>query len=365
MNRKEHWLIPIVAKKPDGTNQRKDLFSSLIRCILFFLSLVYRVIVAVRNWAYDKQLLKIHDAAMPVISVGNLTTGGTGKTPVVMWLVDFLNRTLPQCDVAIISRGYHTPDGANLNDEGQEIALRFPDIKQFQDRDRVASAGEFLAQSNSNNPSQTIIVDDGFQHRRLYRDLDIVLIDATNPFGYGHLLPRGLLREPACNLKRADAVILTRSNHVSSEEKSKIKSAIDSANAHLCWVESVLVYNNWLSQSGKLIKLQHLNGTNVTAFCGIGNPDSFRKSLGETQVHFREFVQFPDHHHYSNQDLANIIETAARNQSDAIVCTCKDLVKIPNELKSPVPIYALVADIEITEGNAELTERIREICTSE
>ena len=157
MNRKEHWLIPIVAKKPDGTNQRKDLFSSLIRCILFFLSLVYRVIVAVRNWAYDKQLLKIHDAAMPVISVGNLTTGGTGKTPVVMWLVDFLNRTLPQCDVAIISRGYHTPDGANLNDEGQEIALRFPDIKQFQDRDRVASAGEFLAQSNSNNPSQTIM----------------------------------------------------------------------------------------------------------------------------------------------------------------------------------------------------------------
>ena len=359
MNHKEHWLIPIIAKQVNGNYRQSDLFSRFVRCGLFCLSLVYRLIIHVRNWAYDVRLLKISEVATPVISIGNLTTGGTGKTPMVMWLLTRLHGVNDR-ELAVVSRGYHKLQGASLNDEGQEIALRFPGVLQIQNSDRVVAATS-AAESDSIGTSRLILLDDGFQHRRLHRNVDIVLIDATNPFGFGNLLPSGLLREPISSLKRADVVILTRSDLVTDDAKSRIRETVLNENPKLIWAEAALVFDKWQRLSGETVSLNNLKSRKVAAFCGVGNPDSFRSALLESLVNLGPFKAFPDHHHYSTSEIGQIVQSAVELNCEAIVCTCKDLVKIPKNTQSPIPIYALVADVKMAAGEKELLEVVDRI----
>src|SRR5436190_16306424 len=190
----------------------KGPLAIVLRGALWMLAHPYGWIVRRRNARFDRGLVQPTKVAAPVISVGNLTVGGTGKSPFVAWLARwFLDRGT---SVTIISRGYGSR-GGKPNDEALELAARLPGVPHLQNPDRIAAANQALA----TNPAQVLILDDGFQHRRLARDLDIVLLDALAPFGYGHLLPRGLLREPIESLARAQVVALSRSDAVDAERR--------------------------------------------------------------------------------------------------------------------------------------------------
>ncbi|MEM0927420.1 MAG: tetraacyldisaccharide 4'-kinase, partial [Planctomycetota bacterium] len=200
----------------DGSDRR--IAASVIRIGLWAASFPYRFAIGLRNRSFDRGT-NVSRVDVPVISVGNLTTGGTGKTPVVAFLAKwFRDRGVR---VAIVSRGYGRGD-ADENDEALELHQRLPDVPHLQDPDRVQSARIAIEELGT----QLILMDDGFQHRRLDRDLDIVLIDATCPFGHGYLLPRGLLREPTSSLARADAVLLTRSDLVEQRCLSEIEKTV-------------------------------------------------------------------------------------------------------------------------------------------
>ena len=179
-------------------------------------SFVYGAAVAVRNYGYDRGWLTSHPAEVPVVSVGNLTLGGTGKTPMVEWLARWFRRHGVR--VAILSRGYGHSGG--LNDEGRVLEENLPDVPHLQSADRVALARVAAVELET----ELILLDDGFQHRRLRRDLDIVLIDALEPFGLGKLFPRGLLREPVRSLRRSGVVVLSRADLIGSNERAAIRN---------------------------------------------------------------------------------------------------------------------------------------------
>ncbi len=183
------------------SGSRPGVAARVLRAALRVLEFPYQWAVRLRNWRYDHRPMAVHRVAVPVISVGNITAGGTGKTPMVAWLAQWAQQH--NLSVALLSRGYRTPpDGHSEslgNDEARELAQRLPEVPHIQNPDRVAGAQLAIDRHHC----QLIVLDDGFQHRRLGRDLDIVLIDALRPFGYEHLLPRGLLREPLSGLARA------------------------------------------------------------------------------------------------------------------------------------------------------------------
>ena len=191
----------------------------------------YYLGVQIRNRRYNKPSA-VTEVDIPVISVGNITTGGTGKTPVVQWLASRLREMDRR--VAIVSRGYGAEAGAQ-NDEAMELELSLPDVPHLQNPDRIEAARTAIEELES----QSIVLDDGFQHRRLGRDLDIVLLDALEPFGYGHLLPRGLLREPLSNLERADWIGLSRADQVDEETRSAIQQESQRRAPNCGWFEVI------------------------------------------------------------------------------------------------------------------------------
>ena len=198
------------------SGERTDLSAVLMRGGLRAASSLYRVGVSSRNRRFDRGSAEVHCCGVPVVSIGNLTTGGTGKTPIVCFLAKKLRQH--HLRVSIVSRGYGRGE-AESNDEAMELADRLPDVPHVQDADRVEAARIAVQEL----ATQIVLMDDGFQHRRLHRDLDIVVIDATCPFGFGYLLPRGLLREPIASLRRADLVILSRCDLVDSAVLQQIE----------------------------------------------------------------------------------------------------------------------------------------------
>ena len=178
------------------SGRRKGLLATLARGVLRVVEVPYTIAVSMRNRRYDRGTAEVHNVGVPIITVGNLTLGGTGKTPMVKWLAQrFQNAGLR---VAIVSRGYGAAEGKH-NDEALELAQALPNVPHIQNRDRVAAAQQAIREFKS----QLMLLDDGFQHRRLGRDLDIVLLDALEPFGFEHVFPRGTLREPLAGLQRA------------------------------------------------------------------------------------------------------------------------------------------------------------------
>ena len=213
------------------SGRRRGVGATALRALLACGELPYGLAVRLRNRRYDRDSSAVTHVGVPVVSVGNLTVGGTGKTPMVKWIA----RQLREQDrrVAILSRGYRAEEGAK-NDEALELEESLPDVPHLQNKDRVAAARTAIEELDS----QVLLLDDGFQHRRLGRDLDIVLIDATAPFGYGHLLPRGALREPISSLKRADVVCLTRADSVRSEARDVIRQRVSRVAPAALWCEA-------------------------------------------------------------------------------------------------------------------------------
>jgi tetraacyldisaccharide 4'-kinase len=301
----------------------------------------YRLGVAVRNQTYDRGWRTTHRATVPVVSVGNLTLGGTGKTPMVEYTARWYRAR--GLRVAILSRGYGQSTG--LNDEGRVLDDNLLDVPQLQDRDR-AHLAEIAVEELA---SELLVLDDGFQHRRLARDLDIVLLDALDPFGLGRLFPRGLLREPVKALRRAGVVVLSRADLVAEPERARIRREAERGGP-LRWVEARHAPLDLVDASGRVQPLEDLGNRSIAAFCGIGNPEGFRRTLEPRCAALAGFRTFPDHHPSNAADLADLAAWSRNLGDDLILTTQKDLVKLRTGALGPIPLSALRIGLEITRG---------------
>ncbi|MFV0444830.1 MAG: tetraacyldisaccharide 4'-kinase [Planctomycetaceae bacterium] len=310
--------------------------------------------VNLRNWAYRAGWRTVHRVEAPVVSIGNLTTGGTGKTPVVAWVVEQLG--LLDQQVGILSRGYAQLD-SGANDERLVLDRLCPGIPHIQNPDRATAAKQAI----DTHGCTVLVLDDGFQHRRLGRSLDVVLIDALCPWGYGSVLPRGLLREPARGLNRADIVALTRVDQVDAEQLDLLRREVQSlTDAPL--VEIVFRPISLIDVNGRRRPLSDLQQTNLGACCGIGNPQSFLRTLtalGTPPTRDR-FRSFPDHHHYTPADMAQLATWVRQHGIQTVVVTQKDLVKLPETHIGRATVWAVEIGVVIEAGESLLTERLRQ-----
>lgn len=318
-------------------------------------SIPYGWAIRLRNARYDHGLAKIHRLPVPVICVGNLTLGGTGKTPMVAWLARWFRQQ--NVRVAIISRGYGATAGSR-NDEALELEEQLPDVPHLQNPDRVAAGRVAVDEFES----EVIILDDGFQHRRLYRDLDIVLIDALAPFGHGYLLPRGLLREPVSGLRRAAAVALTRCDMVPAESRAEIRRRIEKLAPAAHWIEMVHEPYELRDAEGNRESIETLAGAAVAAFSGIGNPAGFDHTLTVCGYRVAARRTYPDHHGYSADDIRQLGDWIRGLDVTATVCTHKDLVKIGLRELGGKPLWAVCIGMKPQSPIASLEDVLRSVC---
>ena len=334
------------------SGRHRGLWASSLRTLLRFAEIPYTAAINWRNHAYDRGRRTIHRAGVPVISVGNLTTGGTGKTPLVAWLASWFQSRGVR--VGIVSRGYKSGHAA-ANDEARELAEQLPDVPHLQNPDRVAAARRACDEFGC----ELLILDDAFQHRRLHRDLDIVLLDALEPFGYGHLLPRGTLREPLASLRRAHVVALSRANLVDADTRRAIQDAARRFAPDAAWIEVAHQPREFRSSTGEVAPLAALAHHPLAAFCGIGNPAGFRRTLETCGLQVAGFREFADHHAYAPRDLTALAEWADGLAGVvAFVCTHKDLVKINAPQIGRLPLWALAIEMQLLVGEDELLAKL-------
>jgi tetraacyldisaccharide 4'-kinase len=346
------------------SGRRQGAVASMLRGTLGFAEIFYAAAVRWRNRRYDLGKAATHRIDVPVISVGNLTLGGTGKTPLVRWLAQwFQAHGVP---VAIVSRGYGSKDGA-ANDEALEMRQSLPDVPHVQNPDRVTAAQEAIHEFGS----RLILLDDGFQHRRIARDLDIVLLDASAPFGYGRVFPRGLLREPVEGLRRADVVILSRADLLDPAGRAAVWKTVqalapaairaEAIHAPRTLISAVSTTLGWQLNCRPSLAVDTIHGQSVAAFCGIGNPAGFRHTLERCGCRIAGFREFPDHHRYSPSDVESLTEWAAGLGVSAVLCTHKDLVKLSNTQLGQLPLWAVGIELQFLAGQEALEPRLRAI----
>ena len=324
--------------------------AAMMRGALAAVSAPYRAGVAIRNLAFDRGWKRIHRAEVPVVSIGNLTLGGTGKTPAVEWVARRLREQ--SLRVAILSRGYGGDSG--LNDEGLVLEENLPDVPHLQGRDRAALARVAVEEL----ASQILVLDDGFQHRRLRRGLDIVLLDALEPFGLGWMFPRGLLREPIGSLNRADLVILSRADLVPESRRTEIRREAERRAGQLRWVEARHAPRDLMVDGGDPEPFDRLSDAKVAAFCGIGNPEGFRRTLETLRVSMVGFRAFPDHHGYGAADVADLGRWAETIGADLLLTTQKDSVKLRAPALGRVHLRALRIGLDVISGRDVLDEAL-------
>jgi tetraacyldisaccharide 4'-kinase len=346
------------------SGRRRGAAPTVMRGLLRAAEAPYRLAVRWRNVRYDRGRAVVHRAGVPVVSVGNLTLGGTGKTPLVKWLARWFTQRGRR--VAIVSRGYGSKPG-RPNDEALELAAALSgaaaglpssagpssNVPHIQNPDRVAAARSAIAEHGCD----LILLDDGFQHRRLARDLDIVLLDALEPFGFDHVFPRGTLREPAVSLGRADVICLSRSDVISESQRSAIRSRVARLAPHAVWCELAHSPTALLNAAGESQPLDTLAGRRVLAFCGLGNPAAFRHTLASTGCQIAAWREFADHHVYTPADIADLAASAARVQADMLVCTHKDLVKIDHTNLAGRPLCAVMIEIAFLTGRDDFEKK--------
>lgn len=339
------------------SGERRGLGATCLRGLLRIAEVPYTAAVRWRNRSYDRGK-EIHSAGVPVVSVGNLTLGGTGKTPMVAWFCRHFRQQGQR--VAIVSRGYGAAEDGR-NDEALELEQQLPDVPHVQNADRVAAARVVTEELECN----LIVLDDGFQHRRLHRDVDVVLLDALEPLGHEHVFPRGTLREPISGLARADAVILSRSDMMADDERTALRERVARLAPQAPWAEVVHAPRALLSASGSERPLAELQGQRVAAFSGIGNPAGFRHTLQQCGYQVTAWREFPDHHRYSREDIDElgrwVAEAKEKHGAAVVLCTHKDLVKIGISQLDDLPLWAVAVGIRFRTGEEGIIAKIAEI----
>jgi len=336
------------------SGQRRGVWPSCFRFLAAVAAAPYGWVVRWRNWRYDAKRANIRRVSAVVVSVGNLTLGGTGKTPMIEWLARWFARH--DVRVGLVSRGYGAKAGRR-NDEALELEQKLPGVPHLQNPDRVAAAENAIREFDC----QLILLDDAFQHRRIARDLDIVLLDGLEPFGWGKLFPRGTLREPLTGLARADVVVLSRADLLSAAERESIRHEVARRAPQAVWVEAVHRPRYLLNSSGEQKELSYLDDRRVAVFCGIGNPAGFQQTLARIGVQPAAFREFPDHHAYTQHDLESLENWARRQNAQAVLCTHKDLVKIGQTQFHNTPLWAVVVGLDIIANEESMSGRLNSV----
>jgi tetraacyldisaccharide 4'-kinase len=336
------------------SGRRRDPLARLMRGVLRVGEIPYSLAVRLRNRGYDRNPARITRVEVPVISVGNLTLGGTGKTPLVAYLAHWFAERGQR--VTLLSRGYGATS-AEPNDEARELASQLPDVPHLQNPDRIASARRAL----SEHKPDVILLDDGFQHRRLGRDLDIVLLDASDPFGLNHVFPRGLLREPISGLRRAQVVALSRADLLEPPQREAIRRQVGQLAPLAHWIEVRHAPRDLLNHDGTRQEIASLEDQPVAAFCGLGNPGAFRRTLEAAGYRIAGFREFPDHYDYRPDDLQQLGDWAGQLHAAALVCSHKDLVKLESYDAPAVPLLALTIGIEFLSGQQAFHQQLQQV----
>jgi tetraacyldisaccharide 4'-kinase len=366
--------------------QRPGKRATLLRGILFGLSKVFELIVKLRRFLYNVRIFRDSTLGIQVIAVGNLTVGGTGKTPVVEKFATALRdqgRT-----VAILSRGYRskppplskrlidkllfrddrTPprvvsDGKSLlldsetaGDEPYMLASNLKDVVVLVDKDRVKS-GRYAIEKFG---CDTLLLDDGFQYWKLRgRRRDIVLIDCQQPFGNEYLLPRGTLREPPSHLARANTIFITKSDGDTARLRARIARHNPTAGIIEC-IHHPLYFEDVFT--GEQHGLDLLRGKRVASFSGIAQPESFEQSLVKLGGELVYAKRFADHHRFTQQEILNAINRGKKRQAEVIITTQKDAVRFPKIDRRDLPIYFMRVEIKILSGAKDFQDCVSQIC---
>ena len=365
------YLYAIITGKMTG------VIPTLLLGLLTPLSYIYAVVVKTRGWLYECSLLKQKRLPCTVISVGNIVAGGTGKTPAVIWIAKYLQSEGLQ--VGVLLRGYKregqhsvsvVSDGKEVltpvpesGDEAGLIARTLLDVPVVVGSDRYAAGLEVIRLWG--HTKGVLILDDGFQRRQLARDLDILTIDSTQPFGTGKLLPAGTLREPKAAMRRTDVLLLTRTDLAT--ESINFERFVGEKQIFQTCHEPTKLYQ---LSTGEECALGQLKGQCILAVCGIGNPEAFVGTLRQFEPKAVELLAFPDHHYYSLADLNDISTRAHEVGADIVVTTEKDSQKLEvfaaqTEFSPPEPVqfYVLEIELEITTNPETLKKRLLQVVT--
>ncbi len=374
------FLLEVIVEERRGTRAR------LVRAVAYLCSKVFQVLIKARRFLYNVRILRDSTLGVQVIAIGNLTVGGTGKTPVVE---KFARELRDQGrNVAILSRGYRskptpfhirlwhkillrddtTPprvvsDGKSLlldsemaGDEPYMLASNLKDVVVLVDKDRVKS-GRYAIEKFG---CDTLLLDDGFQYWKLRgRRQDVVLVDRQQPFGNERLLPRGTLREPPSHLARASVIFITKSDGDSSELRQLISQYNPTAGIiecihHPLYLEDVF--------TGQRIGLEYLKGRKVASLSGIAQPESFEQSLVRLGADLVYSKRFADHHRFTQQEVLNAINRCKKRQAEIIVTTQKDAVRFPKLDRRDLPIYFMRVEIKILSGAKDFQDCVKKIC---
>jgi len=327
--------------------------------LLYAPAMAYRAVVRMRNALYDAGYLKPRRLPCPVISIGNLTVGGTGKTPITSYLAGMLSESGYR--VAVLSRGYRRRSGkrpllvadghallADVDEAGDEpflIARLNPGVAVAVGADRIQAARLLCGVSSP----EVILLDDAFQHRPVHRDLNLLLVDGRDPWGNGKMLPLGPLREPSSGVCRADALLVTRGDGHCPEA---LKRVLARHHRDIDLFHLRIQPDGYVRGDGQEVGPAALKGFAVFAFSGIARPRRFEEDLRSLGVHLAGVRHFPDHHRYRRRDLEVIVRQARDAGAEALVTTEKDLTRVTGFDDSGLPCYALRLQIDPLGGSA-------------
>ena len=373
--RLEQRLLKVISKETRGKR------ASWLRAFLRGLSWIFYNLVQLRLWLHKHRILRASTLGCQVISVGNVTVGGTGKTPIVETFARSL--TDKGRKVAILSRGYKsrkTPfwekilkreerlprvvsDGEKLllnsdraGDEPYMLASNLRNVSVLVDKDRV-KAGKYAIRKLG---CDTLVLDDGFQYLKLQHRLDIVLVDYTNPFGYNRVLPRGLLREPARNIKRAGFIFITKCPPEGAPElKAKLRELNPHAEISECRHSSKYLQNVYTREQTDLTAIR---GKRVAAISGIAVPQGFEDGLRRLGADVVYKARYADHHRYTQQEIIETINQSVEAGAEMILTTEKDAVRFPRIERCDLPVIYLRVEIEMLSGSDAFNDWIDRIC---
>jgi tetraacyldisaccharide 4'-kinase len=328
-----HALFSRVLLDVDG---RPWIF--LVRLVLLPLTLLTHAATTVRNALYDAGLLRVERVGVPVISVGNLTVGGTGKTPLIIELARRARARGRR--VAVVARGYGAvADESGRTDEVALLAERCPDVEIVVSPSKLRGARQ-AAQAGA----ELILVDDGMQHRRLFRDCEVVVVDARAPYGTGMVVPGGSLREPAAGIGRADVIVLTHGESLSVPEREAVELTVRAyrRTTAVVWARHAATGVRPVG-GGPVQPPEALAGQDVELFCGVASPEGFRETVARLGARVTGLHAFPDHHAFGPRDLAAV---RGRARASQLLCTEKDAAKVAR-IPGNEDVLTLVIDLEL------------------
>jgi len=350
--------------------ERRSLWVTFLRSLASIAAWLYDKVVVLRNLLFDRGVLKIHRLSCPVISVGNLAMGGTGKTPMVVWLASLLSQEGYR--VGIVSRGYGgaesrrvtvVSDGAKIladqaisGDEPLMLARQLSGIPVLCSTKRVKAGKAAIEKFNCN----LLILDDGFQHRYLARDLDVVMLDSREPFGSNRVFPRGTLRERAVALARAQVLVLSRFDGSEGAEKNR-------EILRRQWPDKIIATATYrpirifAAAADRELPPNSLRESRLAAFAGIARPDDFFQSVQDLGGRLVYTAPLPDHYPLTTGLLASMVRQASRFNPELWLTTEKDWVRLPQVLPQEMKLWVLAGEIDLDKDSSQLVGAVKRV----